>query len=164
MKNSLIPLKAYIIKNLFFIAFYLFCITGYAQTQTDYSGSYLSHNNTGNIEMNLTQSYQGIITGDLTETDGIEFKIEGELLDLGIGGVCFNNDIYVYFEAEFEQDNLNFFLIEPDINNMPDYSKVTQLVFTKSSKVQQQEKPSGQIVVNEEKQNTNTISKSKLKW
>jgi len=153
MYNSNITLKGCIIISLYLIVYNSFCITVNAQTGTDFSGSYQSHTNTGNIELNLTQSYEGVATGDLKGADGTEFKIEGEFLEGGLAGVCFNNDIYVYFEAEFEQENLNFFLIEPDVNNMPDYNQVSQLIFTKPAKALQQQKPSGQIAVKEEKQN-----------
>ena len=37
-------------------------------------------------------------------------------------GVCSNNEMGAFFEAYIDGGNLWFSLIEPDANNMPDYS------------------------------------------
>jgi len=95
------------------------------------SGTY-SHSAQGVIlTLVFKQDPQGNITGTLSSNAGARFQIEG-IVQEGVGaGTCYNNEGGVFFEAHPSGNQLLFAMIEPGINNMPDYNNVRQFIFVK---------------------------------
>ena len=100
------------------------------------SGTYAlsSHGVTLTLTLTLKQDPQGNIKGALSSTTGVQYQVEGIVQD-GIGmGVCKSKEGGSFFEAHPKGDQLLLALIEPGPNNMPDYSRAKELMFTKADK------------------------------
>jgi hypothetical protein len=84
------------------------------------------------ITLVLQQSGQGMLGGSLSSTSGMRFQVEGEVMEGTAVGLCHDGaGSGVFFEGSFRGNQLYFMLIEPDQNNMPDYSNSKTLVFTR---------------------------------
>jgi hypothetical protein len=105
-------------------------LTGFAFAQ-DLSGNYTLSSGGTVITLTLEQDAQGNIKGTLTSTTGAQFRVEGTFRDNVGRGTCVDNQGGSYFEAHLKGDQLLFAMIEPGPNNMPDYSKVKRLTFTR---------------------------------
>jgi hypothetical protein len=103
-------------------------LTGLAFAQ-NFSGKYTLSSQETTLTLTLDQDTQGNIKGTLSSTTGAQFKIGGVIQDNVGVGTCVSNQGGSYFEAHPKGNQLLFALIEPGPNNVPDYSKVTQLTF-----------------------------------
>jgi hypothetical protein len=98
------------------------------------SGTYSLSSQGVTLTLTLKQDPQGNIKGTLSSTTGVQFHVEGILQD-GIGmGVCKSREGGSFFEAHPQGSQLLFALIELGPNNMPDYSKAKELMFTRTDK------------------------------
>jgi hypothetical protein len=98
------------------------------------SGIYTFSSQGATLTLTLKQDPQGNIKGTLSSTTGVQFQVEGIVKD-GVGlGVCKSTEGGSYFEAHPKGKQLLFALIEPGPNNMPDYSKAKELLFTRTDK------------------------------
>ncbi len=70
--------------------------------------------------------------GTLSSTTGTRYQLEGEVQQDVAMGICYDQQSGSFFEAYFQGNQLIFSLIEPDENNMPDYSRSRQLIFSRS--------------------------------
>jgi hypothetical protein len=104
-------------------------LTGPLSAQ-DYSGSYAANNDQGGqTVVTLRQAGQqvvGTIVGN-----GNTFQIEGVSEEGAIVGAVTGAMGAFYFEAELDDGQLYFTLIEPDANGQPNYDAATTLVFAK---------------------------------
>ena len=117
-------------KILSVIVFLTIFLTGLALAQ-NISGTYLLNAQASTLTLILEQDAQGNIHGTLSGTTGARYQVEGMIQD-GVGvGACYNNQGGSFFEAHPQGNQLLFALIEPGADNMPDYNKVKQLMFTK---------------------------------
>jgi hypothetical protein len=117
-------------KILSVIVFLTIFLTGLAFAQ-NISGTYLLNAQASTLTLILKQDAQGNIHGTLSGTTGARYQVEGMIQD-GVGvGACYNNQGGSFFEAHPQGNQLLFALIEPGADNMPDYSKVKQLMFVK---------------------------------
>jgi hypothetical protein len=118
------------ILSLAFLCFWVFQGIAYAQ---NLSGTYFLSSQGTSLTLTLTQDGQGKIKGTLISTTGAKFQIEG-MIQNGVGvGTCVDNQGGSYFEAHPKGNQLLLALIEPDVNKNPDYNKVKQLRFTRTS-------------------------------
>lgn len=98
------------------------------------SGVYTLSSQGVTLTLTLQQDSQGNIRGTLSSTTGAQFQVEGKV-QAGVGlGVCRSNEGGSYFEAHPKGNQLLFALMEPGPNNMPDYSKAKDLLFTREGK------------------------------
>src|SRR4030042_2260843 len=105
-------------------------LTGLAFAQ-NLSGQYTLSSQRTTLTLTLDQDAQGKSKGTLSSSTGAQFKVEGMIQnDVGVG-MCVGNQGGSYFEAHPKGNQLLLALIEPGPNNMPDYSKVKQLTFTR---------------------------------
>jgi len=95
------------------------------------SGTYVLSSQGTTLTLKLEQDAQGHIKGTLFSTTGAQFNVEGMMQDNVGVGTCVSNQGGSYFEAHPQGNQLLFALIEPGPNNMPDYSKVKKLTFTR---------------------------------
>ena len=98
-----------------------------------FSGKYTMNSQGVVTALQIQQNAQGQLTGTLAGNNGIQFQLEGQVEGDVAMGACYGNEGGVYFETFFKGNQLVFMLIEPDANNMPDYNKSRQLVFTRQS-------------------------------
>jgi len=105
----------------------------YGQDLQNYSGTYVITEQGVSVTLIVNQDVNGTITGTLSSTTGIQYKLEGQYLDGAIGGLCYDDQGAVYFEGYFYDNELIFSLMEVDANNMPDYNSAQYLSFTQSS-------------------------------
>jgi hypothetical protein len=104
-----------------------------AKQDGGYTGTYTLKNDQVTVTIAMLQSDDGAIKGVLFSTTGMQYFVEGAVQEgVAVGG-CYNDQGSAYFEASLAANQLSFALIEPGANNMPDYSKARQLVFTKQS-------------------------------
>ena len=102
-----------------------------AQSGYGYTGTYKLVTQDATLTLQLNHNPNGQLTGSLTSTAGVQFQVEG-VVEEGAGyGACSNDQGGVYFETYLDNDQLYFSLIEPDENNMPDYNRVQELLFTR---------------------------------
>ena len=98
------------------------------------SGIYTFSSQGVTLTLTLKQDPQGNIKGTLSSTTGAQFQVEGIVQD-GVGlGVCKSKEGGSYFEAHPKGKQLLFALMEPGPNNLPDYSKAKELLFTRMEK------------------------------
>lgn len=103
-------------------------LTGLAFAQ-NLSGTYILSSQGTTLTLTLEQDAQGNIKGTLSSTAGAQFRVEGVIRENVAVGTCVSNQGGSYFEAHLKGNQLLFALIEPGLNNQPDYSKVKQLTF-----------------------------------
>lgn len=104
-----------------------------AADQSDgFNGQYVLNSQGITLYLTLQQNARGEITGSLSSSVGMKYQLEGEVEDEVAMGMCYDNQGGVFFEAFFQGNQLVFGMIEPDANNMPDYSRSKQLIFTRS--------------------------------
>ena len=117
--------------KIFSIAVLCFWVsTGLAFAQ-NLSGEYTLSSQGTTLTLTLEQDAQGKIKGTLSSSTGVQFKMEG-MTQNNVGvGTCVGDQGGSYFEAHPKGNQLLLALIEPDADNMPDYSKVKQLTFTR---------------------------------
>ncbi len=100
----------------------------------NFSGIYTLSSQGVTLTLTLKQDPQGNIKGTLSSTTGVQYQVEGIVQD-GIGvGVCKSKEGGSFFEAHPKGSQLLLALIEPGANNMPDYSKAKELMFTRTDK------------------------------
>lgn len=98
------------------------------------SGIYTLSSQGVTLTLTLKQDLQRNIKGTLSSTTGAQFQVEG-MVQGGVGlGVCRSNEGGSFFEAHPKGNQLLFALMEPGPNNMPDYSKAKELLFTRTDK------------------------------
>ena len=61
----------------------------------------------------------------------MQFQLEGQVEEGTAVGLCYDENGAAYFEAYADGNDLWFSLIEMDANNMPDYERAQELMFTK---------------------------------
>ena len=111
--------------------FFLFWLLPGLAFAQNLSGTYALFSQGTTLTLTLEQDNQGNIKGTLFSTTGAQYRVEG-MIQNNVGvGTCISNQGGSYFEAHPKGNELLFALIEPGANNMPDYSKVRQLVFTR---------------------------------
>jgi hypothetical protein len=95
------------------------------------SGSYVLVTPQATVRLTLVENAQGGLSGTLASTSGMQFQLAGQVAN-GIGtGRCYNNQLNVFFQAQLQGGQLLFSMIEPNANNMPDYSNVQQLTLVR---------------------------------
>jgi len=104
-----------------------------AQDISDYSGMYTLSQEGITLTLTLKQDANNVITGSLTSTTGIQYALEGQYMEGGIGGICSDQSGSVYFEGYYYDNELIFSLMDIDAYNMPDYNSAQYLSFTKSA-------------------------------
>ncbi len=98
------------------------------------SGIYTLSSQGVTLTLTLKQDPQGNIKGTLSSTTGAQFQVEG-IVKNGVGmGVCKSNEGRSFFEAHPKGNHVLLALMEPGPNNMPDYSKAKELLFTRTDK------------------------------
>ena len=104
-----------------------------AKQDGGYTGTYTLKNGQVTVTIAMLQNDDGAIKGVLFSTTGMQYFVEGAVQEgVAVGG-CYNDQGSAFFEASLAANQLSFALIEAGANNMPDYSKARQLVFTKES-------------------------------
>jgi hypothetical protein len=100
--------------------------------QSNITGTYKYQS--GDAALTLKLNQQGaVLAGTLSSSTGATFNLAGQI-ENGIGnGTCSDDVGSVFFEVYFIEGDLTFSLIEPDVNNQPDYDKAQYLVFEKSN-------------------------------
>jgi hypothetical protein len=97
-----------------------------------YSGTWTMQNAQGGVvTVTLTQDAQGVIAGTMIGA-GTTYTIEGMLEDGIAVGAIYDQSGGVYFEAQLEDAELLLTLIEPGADNQPDYSRMRDLVLTRT--------------------------------
>lgn len=95
------------------------------------AGTYSHSGNGVTLTLVLNQDGEGNLTGTMSSTTGALFQVEG-MVQEGVGvGICAGEEGAVFFEASPQGNNLQFAMIEPDANNMPDYNRARQVLFVK---------------------------------
>jgi hypothetical protein len=97
------------------------------------SGTYTLASGGVTVTLTLIQDAQGGISGTLSSTSGMQFQLMGQVANGVATGRCYNNQLNVFFQGQLQGNQLLFSMIEPNANNMPDYSNVQQLTFTRQS-------------------------------
>ncbi|MDH7479639.1 MAG: hypothetical protein QHH02_06490 [Syntrophomonadaceae bacterium] len=111
----------------------LLLLSGFASAE-NLSGVYTLSSQGVTLTLKLTQDSQGNLKGILSSTTGAQFQVEG-IVQEGIGlGVCKSKEGGSFFEAHPRGDQLLLALMEPGPNNMPDYTKAKELLFTRTGK------------------------------
>lgn len=113
--------------------------TSKPQSSSGFNGQYVLNAQGVSLYLNMQQDAQGKIGGTLSSTTGTRFQLEGEVQQEVAMGICYDQQSGSFFEAYFQGNQLIFNLIEPDQNNMPDYSRSRQLIFSRGTGTQ----PSG---------------------
>ena len=122
-----------------------------------FNGQYALNTQGITLFLNLQQDTRGQINGTLSSSVGMQYRLEGKVEDEVAMGICSDDQGAVYFEAYFQGKQLVFSMIEPDENNMPDYERSQQLLFSRgraesgqnpvnpqsSPQTQQQRQPAG---------------------
>jgi len=104
---------------------------GRTEPRSGLSGNYILESQGVTLRLTLNQDPDGNLSGTLSSSTGAQFQVEG-MVEEGVGvGMCYGEEGGLFFEASPEGEQLAFALIEPDANNMPDYSRAQQLVFTR---------------------------------
>jgi hypothetical protein len=114
-----------------FLIFSLLTSLSFAE-ELDFTGSYEMQGPEGVISLTLKQSSDGAVTGTMSG-NGVTMQVEGIISDGFLVGALYDESGGVFIESGFEGDQLYFMLIEPDENNMPDYTKTSELVFNRKS-------------------------------
>jgi hypothetical protein len=98
-----------------------------------YSGTWTMRNAQGGVvTVTLTQDAQGVVAGTMSGA-GTTYTIEG-MLEEGIAvGAIYDQSGGVYFEAQVQDAELLLTLIEPGADNQPDYSRMRDLVLTRTT-------------------------------
>jgi hypothetical protein len=95
------------------------------------AGTYSYSDGGVTLTLVLKQDREGNLKGTLSSTTGARFQVDG-IFQEGVGvGVCAGDQGAVFFEATPQGDMLDFVMIEPGENNMPDYNKARQVLFAK---------------------------------
>jgi hypothetical protein len=106
-----------------------------------FNGQYSLQSQGVTLYLNLQQNAQGQISGSISSSIGMQLQLEGEVQGEVAMGICSDNQGSVFFEAYFQGNQLVFSMIEPDQNNMPDYNRSQQLLFSRNSGSQSQAYP-----------------------
>ena len=109
-----------------------FCSTVFAARS--FSGKYAIRGGR-NLKISLTieQNAIGKISGDLISATGIDFKLDGMVMDHTAIGTCISDKGKLFFEAEFDGDKLMFTLISPGADGKRDLKTADKLIFVKES-------------------------------
>lgn len=110
--------------------------TSKSQTSSGFNGQYVLNAQGVSLYLNMQQDTQGQIAGTLSSTTGTRCQLEGEVQQEVAMGICYDQQSGSFFEAYFQGNQLIFNLIEPDQNNMPDYSRRRELIFSRSTGTQ----------------------------
>ena len=110
--------------------------TSKSQTFSGFNGQYVLNAQGMSLYLNMQQDAQGQIAGTLSSTTGTRYQLEGEVQQEVAMGICYDQQSGSFFEAYFQGNQLIFNLIEPDQNNMPDYSRSRELIFSRSTGTQ----------------------------
>jgi len=95
------------------------------------AGKYQLSSQGTSLTLELFLDGQGNLTGSLSSSTGMRYRVEGVMQD-GVGvGMVTDGQSGSYFEAHPQGNELMLALIEPDANSMPDYNNVQQLLFTR---------------------------------
>ncbi len=121
-------------RTLVLIALIVHLLASIVEAQ-NFSGTYVLRTQDATITLTLNQDAQGNITGSLTGGTGVRYEVQGIVQAGAAVGSCSDRQGGVFFEARFHGDQLLFAMIEPCVNNMPDYSKARQLTFTRKEGV-----------------------------
>jgi hypothetical protein len=87
----------------------------------------------GGITYSLSLSPAGgdALTGTLSSSDGMKLRLDGNIVDDGAGGTCYQGDaIAGYFESVRDGNQLAFLLTPAGADGMPDMENAKELVFT----------------------------------
>jgi hypothetical protein len=101
----------------------------YAQ---DFTGTYISKSGGVTYTLVLRQDAQGKISGTLSGTDGKRCQVSAALEEDIAVGLC-EGDINAQFEAEIEGSTLLWAMFELGSDGNPDFTKETNLDFTRQS-------------------------------
>jgi hypothetical protein len=96
----------------------------------DYAGSYAATNDAGGQTVVTLQQMGQQVTGTIVG-NGNTFQIEGVTEEDAIVGAVTGPMGGFYFEAELDDGQLYFTLIEPDGNGQPNYDTATTLIFAR---------------------------------
>ena len=102
-----------------------------ANQTVGFNGQYVLNTQGITLYLNLQQDARGQINGTLSSSVGMQYRLEGKVEDEVALGICSDDQGAVYFEAYFQGNQLVFSMIEPDENNMPDYERSQQLLFSR---------------------------------
>jgi hypothetical protein len=86
----------------------------------------------GSTQLFLVLNQSGTaLTGGLTGTTGVDFKLKGSVEGEYATGKCYGSGLEVYFNLYFEGNELYLQLVELSGNGQPDWSRLKELVFKK---------------------------------
>lgn len=120
MRRSLLPLGAAAL------------LTSAPLLAQDYTGSYAAANDQGGQTVVTLQQVGQQVTGTIAG-NGNTFQVEGVTEDGAIVGAVTGSMGGFYFQAELDDGQLYFTLIEPDANGQPNYDAATTLVFARQA-------------------------------
>lgn len=100
--------------------------------QTGFNGTYTLTNQGTTLTLTMNQNAQGVITGNLSSTTGVQYQLNGQVEEDVAAGICTSSEGVVFFEGELQGNQLMLSLINVGAGNMPDYNKARQLIFIKS--------------------------------
>ena len=101
---------------------------GSANAQT-YNGTFTAINPQGNVvTLVLAQDAGGAVTGTISTTD-ITLAVSGRVEDGAVIGEATADGVRFLFEAELDDGQLYFVLMEPDAQGNPDYETGQEMVF-----------------------------------
>jgi len=104
-----------------------------SQSNYGYSGTYAYSSQGVILTLVLNHRPSGELTGSLSSNTGVQYQVEG-MVENNVGyGACYDNQGGVFFETSLADGQLYFALIEPDANNMPDYSKMREFTLIKQT-------------------------------
>lgn len=100
----------------------------------DFSGTYSFDENGSTYTLMLQQTPQGKVVGTLVGPKSFNFKLDGDLDEDKVLGVCGNDQAAYFFVAGFQgAGQLLLMLVEPDENNKPDMDTAQTFTFTRVS-------------------------------
>lgn len=104
-----------------------------APVSTGYSGTFIMNEQGVILTLVMEEDGRGGLTGTLSSNSGTQMQLEGVVEEGSAYGACYDDMGGVFFEAYIDLGQLYFALIEPDANNMPDYSQMQELMFTRQT-------------------------------
>lgn len=94
-----------------------------------YNGTFTATNPQGNVvTLVLAQDAGGAVTGTISTTD-LTLAVSGRVEDGAVIGEATGEGVRFLFEAELDDGQLYFVLMEPDAQGNPDYETGQEMVF-----------------------------------
>jgi len=97
----------------------------------NFAGTYTFQGEGVTLTLSLQEDQAGTLGGSLASSAGTRFQLTGAVEDGVAGGMCYDSQGGLYFEARLQGIQLILTLIEPGADNSPDYGKTRRIVFTR---------------------------------